>query len=91
MFLLLQEMKLNLKEIHSRKPQTYRTRISEELKESKRSVLITSDDSARGINYPDVTLVIHMGIPSDREKYIHRLGRTGQEGKEGEDTLLVAP
>lgn len=32
-----------------------------------------------------------MGIPSDREQYIHRLGRTGREGKEGESILLIAP
>lgn len=32
-----------------------------------------------------------MGIPTDREQYIHRLGRTGREGKGGEGILLVAP
>lgn len=32
-----------------------------------------------------------MGIPADREQYIHRLGRTGREGKEGEGILLLAP
>ncbi|KAM7257004.1 hypothetical protein ACFE04_012745 [Oxalis oulophora] len=32
-----------------------------------------------------------VGIPSDREQYIHRLGRTGREGKEGEGILLLAP
>ena len=32
-----------------------------------------------------------MGIPSDREQYIHRLGRTGREGKAGEGILLLAP
>jgi superfamily II DNA/RNA helicase len=32
-----------------------------------------------------------IGIPSDREQYIHRLGRTGREGKEGEGILLLAP
>ena len=32
-----------------------------------------------------------VGIPSDREQYIHRLGRTGREGKDGEGILLVAP
>lgn len=91
MFLLLRAMKLNVREIHSRKPQLYRTRISDEFKESKRLILITSDVSARGMNYPDVTLVIQVGIPSDRENYIHRLGRTGREGKEGEGILLLAP
>ena len=32
-----------------------------------------------------------MGIPSDREQYIHRLGRTGREGKDGECMLVLAP
>lgn len=32
-----------------------------------------------------------IGIPSDREQYIHRLGRTGREGKEGKGILLLAP
>ncbi|KAK2385071.1 DEA(D/H)-box RNA helicase family protein [Trifolium repens] len=85
---LLRDMKLNVREIHSRKPQLYRTRISDEFKESKQMILVTSDV---GISYPDVTLVIQVGIPSDREQYIHRLGRTGQEGKEGKGILLIAP
>ncbi|XP_043716557.1 probable DEAD-box ATP-dependent RNA helicase 48 [Telopea speciosissima] len=91
MFLLLRELKMNVREMHSRKPQLYRTRISDEFRESKRLILVTSDVSARGMNYPDVTLVIQVGIPIDREQYIHRLGRTGREGKEGEGTLLLAP
>ncbi|XP_057512753.1 probable DEAD-box ATP-dependent RNA helicase 48 isoform X1 [Actinidia eriantha] len=90
-FLLLREMKLNVREIHTRKPQLYRTRISDEFREAKRLILVTSDVSARGMNYPDVTLVLQMGIPSDREQYIHRLGRTGREGKGGEGILLLAP
>ncbi|KAK9145116.1 hypothetical protein Sjap_005019 [Stephania japonica] len=91
LYLLLREMKMNVRELHSRKPQLYRTRISDEFRESKRLILITSDVSARGMNYPDVTLVIQLGIPSDREHYIHRLGRTGREGKEGEGILILAP
>ncbi|XP_050227425.1 probable DEAD-box ATP-dependent RNA helicase 48 [Mercurialis annua] len=88
---LLRELKMNVKEIHTRKPQLYRTRVSDEFKESKRSILVTSDVSARGMNYPDVTLVIQVGLPTDREQYIHRLGRTGRVGNEGEGILLLAP
>ncbi|KAK1409047.1 hypothetical protein QVD17_41319 [Tagetes erecta] len=91
MFSLLREMKMNVREIHSRKPQLYRTRVSEEFKEEKQLILITSDVSARGMNYPDVTLVIQVGVPVDREQYINRLGRTGREGKGGEGMLLLAP
>ncbi|XP_065858213.1 probable DEAD-box ATP-dependent RNA helicase 48 isoform X2 [Euphorbia lathyris] len=62
MYMLLREMKLNVREIHSRKPQLYRARVSDEFKESKRLILVTSDVSARGMNYPDVTLVIQLQV-----------------------------
>ncbi|XP_038898727.1 DEAD-box ATP-dependent RNA helicase 31-like [Benincasa hispida] len=88
---LLGELNLNIREIHSRKPQSYRTRVSDEFRKSKGLILVTSDVSARGVDYPDVTLVIQVGLPADREQYIHRLGRTGRKGKEGQGILLLAP
>ncbi|CAO2046956.1 unnamed protein product [Urochloa humidicola] len=91
MYIMLRDLKLNVREIHSRKPQLYRTHISEEFRESNRLILVTSDVSTRGVNYPDVTLVIQVGAPPDREHYIHRLGRTGREGKTGKGILLLAP
>ncbi|XP_074563769.1 DEAD-box ATP-dependent RNA helicase 31-like isoform X2 [Curcuma longa] len=88
---LLSELKLNVREIHSRKPQSYRTRVSKEFRESKGLILVSSDVSARGVDYPNVTLVIQLGIPADREQYIHRLGRTGRKGQEGVGILMLAP
>ncbi|CAL1398654.1 unnamed protein product [Linum trigynum] len=87
----LGELKLNVREIHSRKAQNYRTRVSDEFRKSKGLILVTSDVSARGVDYPDVTLVIQVGLPAGREQYIHRLGRTGRKGKEGQGILLLAP
>jgi superfamily II DNA/RNA helicase len=60
MYIMLRDLKLNVREIHSRKPQLYRTRISEEFRDSNRLILVTSDVSTRGVNYPDVTLVIQV-------------------------------
>ncbi|GMI98455.1 PIGMENT DEFECTIVE 340 [Hibiscus trionum] len=88
---VLRELNLNVREIHSRKSQSYRTKVSDEFRKSKGLILVTSDVSARGVDYPDVTLVIQVGIPSDRQQYIHRLGRTGRRGKEGQGILLLAP
>ncbi|KAK8565729.1 hypothetical protein V6N12_059283 [Hibiscus sabdariffa] len=88
---VLSELNLNVREIHSRKSQSYRTRVSDEFRKSKGLILVTSDVSARGVDYPDVTLVVQVGIPSDRQQYIHRLGRTGRKGKEGQGILLLAP
>ncbi|XVE73723.1 hypothetical protein DITRI_Ditri11bG0141600 [Diplodiscus trichospermus] len=88
---ILRELNLNVREIHSRKSQGFRTRVSDEFRKSKGLILVTSDVSARGVDYPDVTLVIQVGLPADREQYIHRLGRTGRKGKEGQGILLLAP
>ncbi|MCD7470488.1 hypothetical protein HAX54_010398 [Datura stramonium] len=88
---LLSELNLNVREIHSRKPQSYRTRVSDEFRKSTGLILVSSDVSARGVDYPDVTLVVQIGVPADRQQYIHRLGRTGRKGKEGQGILLLAP
>ena len=62
MYLLLREMKMNVREMHTRKPQLARARVFEEFRESKRLILVTSDVSARGMNYPDVTMVIQVFV-----------------------------
>ena len=78
-------------EIHSRKSQGHRTKAADQFREAKSGVMMSSDVSARGLDYPDVTLVIQIGLPSSREQYIHRLGRTARAGKTGEGVLLLAP
>ncbi|GMN42933.1 hypothetical protein TIFTF001_012132 [Ficus carica] len=88
---LLRELNINVREIHSRKSQSYRTKVSDEFRKSKGLILVTSDVSARGVDYPDVTFVVQVGLPADSKQYIHRLGRTGRKGKEGEGMLLLAP
>ncbi|KAG2236566.1 hypothetical protein INT48_000866 [Thamnidium elegans] len=79
-------------EIHSKKGQDQRSRIADKFRNSKESsILFTSDVSARGVDYPGVKLVLQVGVPSTREQYIHRLGRTGRAGREGEGIIVLAP
>jgi ATP-dependent RNA helicase MSS116 len=78
-------------EIHSRKSQAAREKASAAFRAAPQAVLLTSDVSARGVDYPDVTLVLQLGQPSSREQYIHRLGRTARAGKAGQGVLLLAP
>lgn len=47
--------------------------------------------SARGIDFPDVTQVIQIGMSESREQYIHRLGRTARAGKDGKGLLVLLP
>ncbi|KAJ7650574.1 P-loop containing nucleoside triphosphate hydrolase protein [Roridomyces roridus] len=73
-------------EIHSKRTQDKRTQVSNMFRAAKGpTVLITSDVSARGVDYPGV------GIPSGREHYIHRVGRTGRAGTAGRGDLVLLP
>jgi ATP-dependent RNA helicase MSS116 len=76
-------------EIHSKKDQNVRSRTSEQFRQAARSVMFTSDVSARGVDYPDVSHVIQVGVARDRETYIHRLGRTARAGKSGQGLLIL--
>jgi ATP-dependent RNA helicase MSS116 len=77
-------------EIHAKKSQGNRSNTSDRFRQAKKGVMFTSDVSARGVDYPDVTHVVQVGMATDRETYIHRLGRTGRAGKKGQGLLVLA-
>jgi len=79
-----------LLEIHADLDQKVRNRASDDFRQSSRAVLMGTDVIARGVDYPDVTLVLQMGL-TDRETYVHRVGRTGRAGKKGDALLVLAP
>lgn len=72
--------KANVFEIHSKRTMEQRSRASELFRKDKTdsSLLVTSDVSARGVDYPNVTRVIQIGIPPSGDQYVHRIGRTGR-------------
>ncbi|RAL13013.1 DEAD-domain-containing protein [Aspergillus homomorphus CBS 101889] len=78
-----------LLEIHGQLTQAQRTRTSQDFRAFKEAILFSSDVTARGMDYPDVTHVIQIGTPRDRETYIHRLGRTARANKKGEGWLFL--
>jgi ATP-dependent RNA helicase MSS116, mitochondrial len=76
-------------ELHGKISQSTRSNVSERFRQAPAGVLFTSDVSARGVDYPNVTHVLQIGAASDRETYIHRLGRTARAGKTGEGILVL--
>ncbi|KAM0718751.1 hypothetical protein Q7P37_005822 [Cladosporium fusiforme] len=76
-------------EIHSKLTQQGRTRAAENFRKAESGILLSSDVTARGMDFPNVTHVIQMGLPSSVEQYIHRIGRTARAGKEGEGWLIL--
>jgi len=85
---IFRRMKLPIIEIHSRMTQKARIRASDSFRVSYQKILFTSDVSARGVDYPDVSMVIQLGM-TDKATYIHRLGRTGRIGKAGKGLLIL--
>lgn len=78
-------------EIHSKLSQAQRTRAADDFRKCKSGLLFSSDVTARGMDFPNVSHVIQIGLPRDRESYIHRLGRTARAGKEGEGWIVLTP
>lgn len=76
-------------EIHSKLSQSARTKAAENFRRATSGILCSSDVTARGMDFPNVTHVIQMGLPSSVEQYIHRIGRTARAGKEGEGWLIL--
>ncbi|KAK4237291.1 P-loop containing nucleoside triphosphate hydrolase protein [Achaetomium macrosporum] len=77
-------------EIHSKLAQGQRSRSADNFRQASSAILFSSDVSARGMDFPNVTHVIQVHLPRDRDTYIHRIGRTGRAGKEGKAYLLAS-
>lgn len=60
------------------------------LRNGRARVLVATDVAARGLDLPDLALVIHADLPNDGETLVHRSGRTGRAGKKGLCVMIVA-
>jgi translation initiation factor 4A len=69
--------------LHGDMEQQERDVIMREFRSGSSRVLITTDLLARGIDVQQVSLVINFDLPSNRENYIHRIGRSGRFGRKG--------
>ena len=75
--------------IHGNKSQAARTRALAEFKSGKLQVLVATDIAARGIDISELPHVVNYELPNVPEDYVHRIGRTGRAGSEGEASSLV--
>jgi len=75
--------------IHGNKSQNARVKALEDFKKGKIRVLVATDIAARGIDIDQLPHVVNFELPNVSEDYVHRIGRTGRAGNEGEAISLV--
>ncbi|RYP55134.1 hypothetical protein DL768_000253 [Monosporascus sp. mg162] len=91
---MLQNLNLQTNPLHSQMPQKARLRSIERFTataKGKSSILIATDVAARGLDIPNVDLVVHYHVPRSADTYVHRSGRTARADKTGLSVLLCAP
>tara|TARA_R110002020_G_scaffold96186_5_gene230522 strand:- start:3265 stop:5496 length:2232 start_codon:yes stop_codon:yes gene_type:complete len=69
--------------------QTERTHALQALRDGRAKVCVATDVAARGLDLPDLELVIHADLPKNPESLLHRSGRTGRAGRKGVSALIV--
>ncbi len=76
--------------IHGNKSQNARTRALQSFKDNELRVLVATDIAARGLDIEALPHVVNYDLPHVAEDYVHRIGRTGRAGAEGEAVSLVS-
>jgi len=71
--------------------QAQREKTVERLKNGALDIVVATDVAARGLDVKRISHVVNYDIPYDTEAYVHRIGRTGRAGREGQAILFVAP
>lgn len=85
----LVKSKISAAAIHGNKSQGARTKALKNFKENSIKVLVATDIAARGLDIPLLPHVINYELPNVPEDYVHRIGRTGRAGAEGEAISFV--
>ena len=71
--------------------QVQRERTVNQLKSGKLDILVATDVAARGLDVERISHVVNFDIPTDTESYVHRIGRTGRAGRNGDAISFVTP
>lgn len=86
----MQRVNIETLVIHSDKDQADRNRVMRNFRNGKIKILIGTDVTSRGIDIPNVDMVINYDLPEKAENYVHRVGRTGRGRNKGQAISFVS-
>jgi superfamily II DNA/RNA helicase len=85
----LKQNNFTITTIHSNMTQTERDNVVKDFRDGKTRLLLTTDLLSRGIDIPQVNMVINYDLPPNKETYVHRIGRCGRFDKKGVAITMV--
>lgn len=88
---IAQAVSPSVRTLHANKGQNSRIHAMDQFKEGELRFLVATDVASRGIDVPQLDLVINVTVPRDPHDYIHRIGRTGRAKREGRAITLIDP
>ncbi|QKX16143.1 DEAD/DEAH box helicase [Microbulbifer sp. YPW1] len=86
----LEQSRIPAAAIHGNKSQNARTKALADFKSGKVQILVATDIAARGIDIDQLPQVVNFDLPNVPEDYVHRIGRTGRAGANGQAVSLVS-
>ncbi|KAI2613301.1 DEAD-domain-containing protein [Hypoxylon sp. NC1633] len=86
---LLRLLEHRVTSLHSRLPQRQRVDNLGRFRASAARILVATDVASRGLDIPEVSLVVNYDVPQDPDDYIHRVGRTARAGRTGDAVTFV--
>lgn len=87
----LREQEIEVCQIHGGRSQKQREVALQGLRKGRFKVMIATDIAARGIDVPEISLVVNYDLPYAGEDYLHRIGRTARAGREGRAVCFITP
>lgn len=87
----LYKLDIRVTSLHSQMPQQERTNSLHRFRANVARVLVATDVASRGLDIPQVELVINYDIPMDPDTFVHRSGRTARAGKHGDALSFITP
>ena len=89
--MMLQKVGARAVVLHSILKQKQRFSSLEQFKSHKARILVATDVASRGLDLPNVAIVVNHNVPGAPRNYVHRVGRTARAGRKGLSITMVSP
>ena len=86
---LLRGLDHSVTSLHSKLPQSDRTFNLSRFRASASRILVATDVASRGLDIPEVGLIVNYDVPQNPDDYVHRVGRTARAGRKGKSVTMV--